>query len=120
MITEEEADRFASDWIAAWNAHDLDRIMEHYAEDVKYFSPFIAKLSDNATGMLQGRDEVKGYLAKGLAAYPDLHFKLLHTFVGVHSLTLYYQSVNNMVAAEVFELNARGLATRVQCHYSQG
>ncbi len=119
MITEEEANRFASDWIAAWNAHDLDRIMQHYAEDVKYFSPFIAKLSDNTSGMLQGRDEIKGYLANGLAAYPDLHFKLLHLFVGVRSLTLYYQSVNNLLAAEVFEFDADGLVLRVQCHYSR-
>lgn len=119
MITEEDADRFAHDWIEAWNTHDLDRIMRHYAEDVEYFSPFAARLTDDKTGMLRGRDSVREYLAKGLAAYPDLHFRLLHLFVGVRSLTLHYQSVNDMVAAEVFELDDQGLVVRVQCHYLQ-
>ncbi len=119
MITEEEANRFAKDWIEAWNAHDLDRIMQHYTADVEYFSPFVARLTDNQTGMLQGRDNVKEYLTNGLAVYPDLHFNLLHVFTGVHSITLHYQSVNHQVAAEVFELNEEGLVMRVQCHYYQ-
>ena len=119
MITEEQANKFANDWIESWNAHDLDRIMSHYDEDVEYFSMFLIKLSDNKTGMLRGKDNLKEYLAKGLAKYPDLHFKLLNVFVGVRSLTLYYRSVNNLIAAEVFEINDKGLASRVQCHYCQ-
>jgi predicted HD phosphohydrolase len=27
------AERFAEDWVAAWNSHDLGRILEHYEED---------------------------------------------------------------------------------------
>jgi hypothetical protein len=119
MITEEQATSFANDWIDSWNAHDLDRIMSHYDQDVEYFSMFLAKLTDNKAGMLQGKDNVKEYLSKGLSAYPDLHFKLLNIFVGVASVVLHYQSVNNLIAAEVFELNTQGLASRVQCHYYQ-
>lgn len=26
---------FAHEWIAAWNAHDLERILAHYADDVE-------------------------------------------------------------------------------------
>ena len=26
------AEHFANDWIAAWNAHDLDRVLSHYAD----------------------------------------------------------------------------------------
>jgi hypothetical protein len=33
-----------------------------------------------------------------------------------YSISKYY-SVNNFVAAEVFKLNDKGLAIRVQCHY---
>lgn len=117
MIKIEEANKFANNWINAWNAHDLDQVMQHYTEDVEYFSPFVARLTSDNTGMLRGKDSVEEYLAKGLATYPNLHFKLLHVFVGVRSLTLHYQSVNNMVAAEVFELNENGLVFRVQCHY---
>ncbi len=119
MITEEKAQDFANDWIASWNAHNLDRVMAHYDSDVEYYSMFLLKLTDNDTGMLRGKDKVKEYLSKGLAAYPDLHFKLINVFLGVASITLHYESVNKLIAAEVFEINDTGLASRVQCHYYQ-
>jgi hypothetical protein len=118
MIAEQEAEKFATDWIASWNAHDLDRVMAHYDDDVEYFSIFVAKLTDDSTGRLKGKGNVREYLSKGLAAYPDLNFKLISYFIGVSSITLQYESVNNLIAAEVFELNSRGLVKRVQCHYA--
>ena len=117
MISEEQAREFANDWIDSWNAHDLERIMAHYDESVEYSSIFLLRLTDNQIGTVQGKQSVREYLAKGLAAYPDLHFKLLNVFVGVRSIVLHYQSVNNLVAAEVFEINESGLAVRIQCHY---
>jgi len=29
MLTHERAQRFAEEWYAAWNAHDLDAILGH-------------------------------------------------------------------------------------------
>jgi hypothetical protein len=119
MITEQKAREFASHWIDSWNAHDLEEIISHYADDVEYFSVFLLKLSNNPTGMLQGKGNVKEYFAKGLAAYPDLRFVLLDVFWGVRSVVLRYQSVNNLIAAEVFEIDSKGLVSRVQCHYDK-
>ena len=31
--------RFAAEWIEAWNAHDLERILAHYADDFEMASP---------------------------------------------------------------------------------
>ena len=31
-------DRFASEWQAAWNSHDLSRILAHYADGVVFRS----------------------------------------------------------------------------------
>ena len=38
------AELFASDWIAAWNSHDLDRILAHYEDDFEMTSPLIVAL----------------------------------------------------------------------------
>jgi ketosteroid isomerase-like protein len=38
-INPDEGDAFAEDWIAAWNAHDLDRVLSHYADDIVFLSP---------------------------------------------------------------------------------
>ncbi|MEI8247817.1 MAG: hypothetical protein WCI51_18415 [Lentisphaerota bacterium] len=35
---------FATEWIAAWNSHDLNRVLSHYSEDFETSSPFIAKM----------------------------------------------------------------------------
>lgn len=118
-MTEKQASKFANDWINSWNSHDLDRVMLHYHGDVEYFSPFVAQLSDNQSGRLKGKNNVRKYLQKGLEAYPCLHFVLEHVFIGVASITLQYQSVNNLLAAEVFEFDDQGLAIRVQCHYKE-
>ena len=119
MLTLEEAKQFSEHWIKAWNGHDIEAIISHYAEDVEYFSAFLTKLADNPQGTLSGKSAVKAYLAKGLAAYPDLHFVLKKVFVGVRSVVIEYQSVNHLNASEVFEFNEKGLVNRVQCHYDK-
>jgi ketosteroid isomerase-like protein len=35
MIDAAFAQRFAADWIAAWNRHDLDAILAHYLPQAK-------------------------------------------------------------------------------------
>lgn len=38
MIDQAWAYDFAKEWIAAWNSHDLDRILSHYVEDFEMSS----------------------------------------------------------------------------------
>ena len=44
IMTNEEAQAFADEWIAAWNSHDLDRVLSHYAPEVVLLSPIAQKL----------------------------------------------------------------------------
>ena len=119
MLTGIKANEFAEHWIQAWNSHDIEAIISHYAEDVEYFSAFLTKLANNPLGTLRGKQAVKEYLAKGLAAFPDLNFVLSNVFFGVRSVVIQYRSVNNLNAAEVFEFNEQSLVNRVQCHYDK-
>jgi len=34
MLTESQVRQFAGDWLRAWNSHDLDAIMSHYAPEI--------------------------------------------------------------------------------------
>jgi hypothetical protein len=109
---------FAHDWIDSWNARSLHRILEHYADDVLYRSPLIPELAGKPDGTLRGKGEVKLYFAKALAAYPDLHFELLGSYVGLESTVIHYRSVKDLVAAETFRFNADGKVCEVLAHYS--
>lgn len=66
--------RFAREWIDAFNAADLDRIMSHYAPDVELVSPLYAAFSRGASDRVRGTAELRRYFAAALAAYPDLRF----------------------------------------------
>ena len=113
-----DAAKFAEEWIASWNAHDAGRILEHYAEDVEYRSPFIAKLGGSSEGLLQGKVALRSYIERGLVTFPELHFKLFGAYAGVNSVVLHYQSVRDLVAAETFVFNAQGKIAQVFCHYA--
>lgn len=110
---------FVRDWIAAWNAHDLDRIMAHYADAIEFTSPFVVKLPNDPGGLVIGKPGLRAYFERGLARYPDLHFRLLHVLPGVASITLFYESVNDLIAAEVMEFDPEGRVARVLAHYAQ-
>lgn len=118
----EFAQRFASEWIAAWNAHDLDRVLALYTDDFVMSSPKIVQLADDPTGTLHGKPAVRACWATALQHYPDLKFELVSTLVGVDSITLYYKGyytrTNIRHAAEVFHFNPAQKVIRALAHYS--
>src|SRR5437867_12785339 len=71
---------FAHEWVAAWNAHDLERILAHYTEDVELSSPFVAKLTGQSEGVLRGKAALRHYFARGLEAYPTLRFDFIRLY----------------------------------------
>jgi hypothetical protein len=107
----------AQEWIAAWNAHDLERILAHYADDVELDSPFIPKLTGRSEGVLRGKAALRDYFARGLKAYPTLRFDFIRLYPGVQSCVLEYRSVNGLHAAELMEFDEHGKVRRVLAHY---
>jgi hypothetical protein len=117
MPTEAAAREFADRWIAAWNAHDLDGILEHYAEDVEFVSPFAANFTADASGVIRGKAALRAYFVRALGAYPDLQFELDYVGAGVSSVAIAYRSVNDQRAIEVMELESARVV-RVLAHYA--
>jgi ketosteroid isomerase-like protein len=120
MMTEPEARAFAWEWVEAWNSHDLDRIMAHYAEDFAMTSPFIAALMQEPSGTITGKANVRAYWDQALKKVPDLNFKLIDVLVGVDSITIYYQAVFGKRAAEVLFFDTNHQVKRGIAHYISG
>ncbi len=118
MLSAEEAAQIARDWIGSWNRHDLDSILSHYSDVVEFTSPFVVKLVGEPSGTIRGKDKLREYFGKGLAAYPDLKFEPLQVLTGVKSLTIYYISVKGMLAAEVMYPGSDGRIKRAVVHYA--
>ena len=108
---------FAQEWLMAWNSHDLNKIMEHYSENIDFVSPIIQQMEVNAEGKITNKNDLRDYFLKALQKYPDLHFELYHELKGSHSIVLFYRSVNNSFSAEYMELNNEGKVSKVRAHY---
>ena len=65
-------EHFAEDWIASWNAHDLERILSHYADDFEMSSPVIIQVTGESSGTLRGKAPVGAYWKKALGCLPAL------------------------------------------------
>src|SRR4051794_30176838 len=44
-MTNEEAQRWAEQWIDEWNRHDVEAVLEHFADDVVFVSPVAATVT---------------------------------------------------------------------------
>jgi hypothetical protein len=119
-MTEAEAQDFAHEWISAWNSHDLERILGHYAEDAEVTSPLVETVLGPGQVTVRGKAALRVYWGKALARFPDLHFVLYRAYAGSRSLVLHYQSVQALVGAECMELDAAGRVRRVLAHYALG
>lgn len=118
VLTQIDANHLADAWFAAWNAHDLESILVHYADDIVFASPFVVRLTGRADGELHGKAALRDYFAQALAAYPELRFTPIAVLPGVNGVTLLYRSVRDLLAAEVLEVDASARICRVCCHYT--
>jgi ketosteroid isomerase-like protein len=117
-MTKDDAQKFASAWIAAWNAHDLNAILSHYDDSVELTSPVAAKLLNKPDGKVTGKENLKSYFNRGLEAYPNLRFDLKEVLFGLNSVVLYYTNHNNTQSAEFMEFSASRNVVRVVANYS--
>jgi|MudIll2142460700_1097286.scaffolds.fasta_scaffold1492167_2 hypothetical protein len=118
MIDTGFAERFANEWIAAWNSHDLDRILAHYEDDFEMSSPIIPALVGELSGKLRGKVAVGAYWAKALQKIPNLHFELVTALAGVDSVTVYYKGHRGL-SAEVLHFGPTGKVRAAFAHYAE-
>jgi len=116
-VNSKFANDFAAEWIAAWNAHDLPRVLSHYTEDFEMSSPKIVQIVGKTDGRLVGKNTVAAYWATALARIADLRFELLAVLHGVDSVVLHYRGAGGQRAAEVFYFNSAGLVYRACANY---
>lgn len=118
MLTEDKARKLAAHWVQAWNSHDIDEIMSHYAEDVVLVSPVAAKILNDPLGTVKGKHALRAYFKKGLEVYPNLKFDLLDMMWGLSSVVLYYVNQKGTKTGEFMEIDSKGKIFRVVANYN--
>ena len=96
------------DWVDAWNARDLERVLTMYSEDVEMTSDRIPPLGFGAGGTVHGKDSLRAYWSKALTLVPDLCFTLIDTYVSPDSVVVFYQNERGDRICEYLRLDAAG------------
>ena len=108
----QQTEGFAKGWIQAWNQRDLKAVLSHYTEDVEFQSPLVIKLLGETSGTVRGKQNLREYFRKALAAFPgDIELELLGVYQGMNSLLIHFQ-VKGRSAVEIMELNEEGKVPR--------
>lgn len=114
-MTPEAATIFAQEWIDAWNAHDVDRVLAHYAPEIVFLSPIAqARLGD---GRVVGVKALGDYWRPALASMPELRFELEQVLVGHECLTILYRNQEQQRVAETVEFGSDGMIVRCSACY---
>ena len=119
MIEREKAWKFAHEWLDAWNKHDVNLIMKHYADSIEFCSPVVQKVLGDPKGVVKGIDSLRDYFSKQLKKFSTLQFQLLDVFTSPQSIVLYYKINRGLLCAEVMILNKEMKATHVYANYDK-
>lgn len=109
MATTAELEARARDWIEAWNARDLDRILALYAEDCVMVSPHIAGLGLDLSGVVHGKVALRAYWRVALERAPDLHFVPLDIYAAPDSVVIRYRNHRGGEVCEFLRYGPTGL-----------
>jgi hypothetical protein len=109
---------FAADWVAAWNSHDLERVLSHYDEEMVLTSPRVRGLLGREDGTLRGKPALRDYFSQALVKLPDLKFTLDRVFSGVNSIVLEFHTTDGRHGAECMTFGPEGLVREVFANYA--
>ncbi len=110
------AQAFAKQWIAAWKRRDLELLLSHYSEDVEFRSSLAARLLGDPSGTVRGKENLRTYFVKALAAFPgDLEIELVAVYQGVDSIVVLFE-VKGRKGAEFMEFDGGTAVRRASAH----
>ncbi len=121
-MDQQAARAFADRWITLWNTGDLERLLEHFADDVVFTSPTAARLIDGCDGVVRGKSALRAYWALGLDRTPQLRFEMVGLYVGIDTLVINFQDQTGALVNEVLTFDGplivEGHATHLQRHHA--
>jgi hypothetical protein len=73
-MTREEAMRFATEWAAAWNARDVEQVLDAFSDEVSFTSPTALAVMGTAT--VRGKAALRKYWTTAMARIETLRFSI--------------------------------------------
>ena len=104
-------------WIESWNEHNLDKIMENYAETAELFDPKIKDVYPDIL-TLEGKESIKNYYNVVLKVFPELKIKPLGLWIKNHvALLEYYIYTSEYAKIDVISKFYLNKENKIQGHF---
>jgi SnoaL-like domain len=117
-MTFGEALQHAQHWAAAWNAHDLDRILSFYADDVVFEVSTAGTRWQKPDGKLRGKSELRKHFGLGLQIAPQLWFEIETVLLAPSEYAVLYRRDNGNRVVDCVTLDSDGLASHAIAYYA--
>lgn len=95
-------------WLEAFNAKQLDRLLDLYAEDAEHFSPKLKLRKPETGGLVKGRPALREWWQDAFNRLPTLHYKVSSLTANDHRVFMEYirtvEGEEDMAVAEVLEI----------------
>lgn len=115
-----QPDVFAASWAKAWNRRDLDSVLAHFSDDVRFSTPKAMDVVGIPT--VRGKAAVRSYWERALAQINSLEFKVHRTLwdpAASEVMIVYDRSINGRSdrAIEVLRIAPTGLVESGEVFY---
>jgi ketosteroid isomerase-like protein len=96
-----DAAAFSEQWVGAWNAHDVESVLQRFHDDVVFTSPVAAKFVPDTAGIVHGKVALRDYWTLALQHIPNLRFVVEDVYQGIDTIALVYRNQDDARMCEV-------------------
>ncbi len=118
MNTASQYETIAGQWFAAFNDHDLERLLSLYDDTAEHYSPKLKQRQPETHGLIRGKDALRTWWRDAFDRLPDLHYTVTSLTANEERVFMeYLREVSGeeaMTVAEVLEIKeGKIIASRV-------
>ena len=88
-----DPNRYADQWVRAWNAHDIEAVLDHFSDDVVFTSPVAARVVPESGGVVRGKAALRDYWTTAISQQANLQFGLIGVYSGESTLVINYPTI---------------------------
>jgi ketosteroid isomerase-like protein len=117
MNKESTNEQIALEWFAAFNEHNLEKLLALYDDDAKHYSPKLKIRQPETEGWIVGKDALRTWWQDAFERLPTLHYQLNKLTANNERVFMEYKrqvgGEEDMLVAEVLEIEERIVESRV-------
>jgi hypothetical protein len=114
LVERKQLLEHARGWLNAWNSRDIDRLMQHYHDDVVYYSPTVMKRWGDPEGRLVGKIALRNHFLKGFEDANHVKLELLGLLGGPDGVAMVYRKGPTGMGVNIVTIDSEGMVTKVQ------